>query len=225
MRSGFSSVWAAVTRLLPGGRSGMGQKIIVRNCLKNNSYSTENKKYRKILCKSFGNVKYLRSGVINRGLFEMSTEGILQGGPLSPLLSNIMLNELDKELERRGLPFVRYADDAMIFCKSKRAAHRVRESITRFIEGKLFLKVNREKTVVSYVRGVKFLGYSFYVMRGQCFLTVHPTYKSKMKSKLKELTSCSNGWGLCRNSVLRCSLCFLDCISLKIFPKYSLVRR
>ena len=64
-----------------------------------------------------------------------------------------MLNELDKELERRGLPFVRYADDVLIFCKSKRAAQRVRESITRFIEGKLFLKVNREKTVVSYVRG------------------------------------------------------------------------
>mgnify|MGYP002106365314 FL=1 len=108
--------------------------------------------------------KYLRSGVINRGLFEMNTEGTPQGGPLSPLLSNIMLNELDKELERRMLPFVRYADDAIIFCKSKRAAQRVRESITRFIEGKLFLKVNREKTVVSYVRGVKFLGYSFYVM-------------------------------------------------------------
>ena len=68
--------------------------------------------------------KYLRSGVINRGMFERSTEGTPQGGPLSPLLSNIMLNELDKELERRGHPFVRYADDAMIFCKSKRAAKR-----------------------------------------------------------------------------------------------------
>ena len=108
--------------------------------------------------------KYLRSGVMNRGLFETSTEGTPQGGPLSPLLSNIMLNELDKEQERRGHPFVRYADDALIFCKSKRAAQRVKESITRFIEGQLFLKVNREKTVVSYVQGVKFLGYSFYVM-------------------------------------------------------------
>ena len=81
-----------------------------------------------------------------------------------------MLNELDKELERRGPPFVRYADDAMIFCKSKRAAKRVRESITLFIEGKLFLKVNHEKTVVSYVKGVKFLGYSFYVKKGDCIL-------------------------------------------------------
>lgn len=106
-----------------------------------------------------------------------------------------MLNELDKELEGRGHPFVRYADDAMIFCKSKRATQRVKSSITRFIEGKLFLKVNREKTVVSYVRGVKYLGYSFYVNKGKCLLTVHPQTKTKMKAKLKELTSRSNGWG------------------------------
>ena len=139
--------------------------------------------------------KYLRSGVMNKGLFETSEEGTPQGGPLSPLLSNIMLNELDKELERRGLPFVRYADDSMIFCKSKRAARRVKESITRFIEGTLYLKVNKEKTVVSYVRGVKYLGYSFYVMKGKCRLTVHPKSKSKMKSRLKELTNRSNGWG------------------------------
>ena len=139
--------------------------------------------------------KYLRSGVMNKGLFEASEEGTPQGGPLSPLLSNIMLNELDKELERRGLPFVRYADDSMIFCKSKRAAMRVKESITRFIENALYLKVNKEKTVVSYVRGVKYLGYSFYVMKGNCQLTVHSKSKAKMKSRLKELTSRSNGWG------------------------------
>ena len=106
--------------------------------------------------------KYLRSGVMNKGLFEASEEGTPQGGPLSPVLSNIMLNELDKELECRGLPFVRYADGSMIFCKSKRAAMRVKESITRFIENTLYLKVNKGKTVVSYVRGVKYLGYSFY---------------------------------------------------------------
>ena len=139
--------------------------------------------------------RYLSSGVITRGLFEASEEGTPQGGPLSPLLSNIMLNELDKELELRGHPFVRYAEDALIFCKSKRAAQRVKSSITRFIEGKLFLKVNREKTVVSYVRGVKFLGYSFYVNKGKCLLAVHPKTKTKMKAKLKELTSRSNGWG------------------------------
>ena len=139
--------------------------------------------------------KYLRSGVMSKGMFEASEEGTPQGGPLSPLLSNIMLNELDKELTSRGLPFVRYADDSMIFCKSKRAAKRVKESVTRFIEGKLHLKVNRDKTVVSYVQGVKYLGYSFYVMKGKCQLTVHPRAKSKMKAKLKELTSRSNGWG------------------------------
>ena len=139
--------------------------------------------------------KYLRSGVMNKGMFEASEEGTPQGGPLSPLLSNIMLNELDKELTSRGLPFVRYADDLMIFCKSKRAAKRVKESVTRFIERKLHLKVSRDKTVVSYVQGVKYLGYSFYVMKGKCQLTVHPKAKSKMKAKLKELTSRSNGWG------------------------------
>ena len=86
---------------------------------------------------------------MNKGMFEASEEGTPQGGPLSPLLSNIMLNELDKELTSRGLPFVRYADDSMIFCKSKRAAKRVKASVPRFIEGKLHLKVNRDKTVVS----------------------------------------------------------------------------
>ena len=95
---------------------------------------------------------------------------------------------------------MRYADDSMIFCKSKRAAMRVKESITRFIENTLYLKVNKKKIVVSYVRGVKYLGYSFYVMKGKCRLTVHPKSKAKMKSKLKELTSRSNGWGMPRGS-------------------------
>ena len=119
-------------------------------------------------------------------MFEASEEGTPQGGPLSPLFSNVMLNELDRELTNRGLPFVRYADDSMIFCKSKRAAKRVKESVPRFIEGKLHLKVNRDKTVVSHVRGVKYLGYSFYAMKGKCQLTMHPKAKAKMKSKLKE---------------------------------------
>lgn len=139
--------------------------------------------------------KYLRSGVMVNGLFVRSEEGTPQGGPLSPLLSNVMLNELDKEVESRGLPFVRYADDSMIFCRSRRAAERVRESITKFIEGKLHLKVNKEKTAVSYVRGVKYLGYSFYITKGKCRLTVHPKTKSKMRRRLKELTSRSNGMG------------------------------
>ena len=136
--------------------------------------------------------KYLRSGVIDRGLWHASEEGTPQGGPL---LSNIMLDELDKELARKGHPFVRYADDAMIFCKSKRAAERVKSSITKYIEGKLFLKVNKEKTVVSYIRDVKYLGYSFYIHKGRCQLTVHSKSKAKMKSAVKELRSRSNGWG------------------------------
>ena len=106
--------------------------------------------------------KYLNAGVMAGHKFEQTTEGVPQGGPLSPILSNIMLNELDRELERRGLPFVRYADDCVIFCKSPRAAERVCGSISKFIEKKLFLKVNLEKTHVGEINGQKFLGYSFY---------------------------------------------------------------
>ena len=139
--------------------------------------------------------KYLRSGILNHGMFEASHEGTPQGGPLSPLLSNIMLNELDKELTRRGHLFVRYADDSMIFCRSKSAAKQTKESITRFIEGKLHLRVNKEKTTVSYVKGVKYLGYSFYNSKGKFELCVHSKSKVKMKLRLKELTGRSNGMG------------------------------
>lgn len=107
--------------------------------------------------------KYLNAGVIVSHKYEDTTEGVPQGGPLSPILSNIMLTELDRELERRGHPFVRYADDCVIFSKSPLAAERVCESIAKFIEGKLYLKVNREKTHVGSVQGQKFLGYSFYM--------------------------------------------------------------
>ena len=139
--------------------------------------------------------KYLTAGVMVRRSYEESVEGVPQGGPLSPLLANIMLNELDKELARRGHKFVRYADDCMILVRSKRAAERVRESISTFIESRLHLKVNREKTEVAYVGRVKYLGYSFYVMNGQCRLRLHPKSVTKMKAKLKELTSRSKGWG------------------------------
>ena len=139
--------------------------------------------------------KYLRSGVMVHGVLQPTEEGTPQGGPLSPLLSNIMLNELDKELERRGQRFVRYADDSIIFCKSKRAAQRVSESITTFIEKKLFLKVNREKTEVGSIVGMKYLGYSFRIMRGECRLTVHSKTYDKLRKKLKEATMRSNGMG------------------------------
>lgn len=106
--------------------------------------------------------KYLNAGVVVSHKYEETNEGVPQGGPLSPILSNILLNELDKELERRGHPFVRYADDCLILVKSLRATERVRDSISEFIEKKLFLKVNREKTEVGSIVGKKYLGYTFY---------------------------------------------------------------
>ena len=139
--------------------------------------------------------KYLNAGVINKGIFEKTEVGMPQGGPLSPLLSNIMLNELDKELTRRGHRYVRYADDCMIFCKSRKSAERTLENIIPFIERKLFLKVNRDKTCVENISKVKYLGYSFYRYRGQCRFRVHPKSIAKMKDKIRELTNRSSGWG------------------------------
>ena len=139
--------------------------------------------------------KYLNAGVISRGMFEKTAVGMPQGGPLSPLLSNIMLNEMDKELTRRGHRFVRYADDCMIFCKSRKSAERTLENIVPYIEGKLFLKVNRTKTSVAHISKVKYLGYSFYRYKGKCRFRVHPKSVEKMKNKIRELTDRSNGWG------------------------------
>ena len=137
--------------------------------------------------------KYLNAGIVANGLFERSETGVPQGGPLSPLLSNIMLNELDRELERRGHRFVRYADDCMIFCKSRKSAERTLRNILPYIEGKLFLKVNREKTGVAHISKVKYLGYGFYMYKG-CRFRVHPKSVKKMKKHLKELTDRHNGW-------------------------------
>lgn len=105
---------------------------------------------------------YLNAGVMVCHKFEDSVEGVPQGGPLSPILSNILLNELDKELERRGHPFVRYADDCLILVKSRRATERVCDSISSFVEKKLFLRINRDKTELGTLSGKKYLGYSFY---------------------------------------------------------------
>jgi RNA-directed DNA polymerase len=139
--------------------------------------------------------KYLNAGARVGHSFEAGELGVPQGGPLSPLLSNIMLNELDKELERRGHKFVRFADDLVILCKSKRSAERVMGSIVPFIEDKLLLKVNREKSQAAPISKVKFLGYSFYKTEGEGRLRIHPKSVPKMKAKLKEPTSRSNGWG------------------------------
>ena len=136
--------------------------------------------------------KFMKAGVVlPDGVVIGSEQGIPQGGPLSPILANIMLDRCDKELEKRGLRFVRYADDMMIFAKSRRSAERIMESITRFIENKLKLRVNREKTVVRKITdNVRFLGHSFWRNgEGRIALGIHEKSMAKMKSALKEITA------------------------------------
>ena len=127
--------------------------------------------------------------------FEKTEAVVPQGGSLSPLLSNIMLNELDKELHERDHKFVRYANDFVILCKSKRAGERIMNSVIEFIEEHLFLKVNKDKTSVVYFTQIKFLGYSFYKTKGEIRFRIHPKSIVKLKAKLRVLTSRSNGWG------------------------------
>jgi group II intron reverse transcriptase/maturase len=139
--------------------------------------------------------RYLNAGVMQEGRYEETYEGVPQGGPLSPLLGNILLNELDWELEKRGHKFVRYADDMVILCKSRRSAERTMESLVSYIERRLFLKVNRDKSKVATVKDIKFLGYTFYRNKGEGRLRIHPKSVTKMKTRIKQLTSRSNGWG------------------------------
>lgn len=133
--------------------------------------------------------KYLSAGVMDKGITKATEKGTPQGGNLSPLLSNIMLNELDKELEKRELRFVRYADDCIILVKSEKAANRVLESITKFIEKKLGLKVNAEKSKVTRPTQTKYLGFSFWKDAKRKWKP-KPHLKSyqKIKRKLKQLT-------------------------------------
>ncbi len=138
--------------------------------------------------------KYLRAGAVNRGRFEETKIGLVQGGNISPLLSNIMLNELDHQLERRGIRFVRYADDLLLFAKTKRSAQRILEHIIPYIEGKLYLKVNRDKTIVAYIGKVKYLGYGFYPSKDGIKLRVHPKSIRKMRARAREITSRNNGF-------------------------------
>ena len=133
--------------------------------------------------------KYLVSGVMENGVVSPTKIGTPQGGNLSPLLSNIMLNELDKELEKRGLRFTRYADDCIIVVQSEKAANRVMESITKFIEKKLGLKVNVEKSKVAKPNEIKYLGFGFYYTKTGIIKT-KPHLKSVQKfiRKLKQIT-------------------------------------
>lgn len=134
--------------------------------------------------------KYLSAGVMENGIVKPTYVGTPQGGNLSPLLSNIMLNELDKELEVRGLKFVRYADDCIIFVKSEKAANRVLVSITKFIEKKLGLKVNAEKSKVTRPSKTKYLGFSFWKSpKGQWKPKPHLKSYQKLIGKLKQLTN------------------------------------
>lgn len=133
--------------------------------------------------------KYLVSGVQKRGKIEKQLKGTPQGGNLSPLLSNIMLNELDKELKLRGLNFVRYADDCNIYVRSEKAANRVMVSITKYIERKLGLKVNTEKSKTGKPEQIKFLGYSYYMNKaGNYRPKPHIKSVEKLQLNLKRLT-------------------------------------
>lgn len=128
--------------------------------------------------------KFLQSGVMEKGVLQPTKKGTPQGGNLSPLLSNIMLNELDKELEKRGLNFVRYADDCLIMVKSEKAANRVMESVTTFITKKLGLKVNVEKSKVARPKQIKYLGFGFY-KNNKGTWRPKPHIKSVQKFKVK----------------------------------------
>jgi RNA-directed DNA polymerase len=132
--------------------------------------------------------KYLQSGVMIDGVVRDSKEGAPQGGPLSPLLSNVVLDELDKELEKRGHRFVRYADDCNLYVKTRKAGDRVKASLTVFIENKLKLKVNQEKSAVDRPWKRKFLGFSF-TWNQDPKVRIAAQAMKKVKAKIREITS------------------------------------
>jgi RNA-directed DNA polymerase len=138
---------------------------------------------------------FLNAGVMELGLVSPTTEGTPQGGPLSPLLSNLVLDDLDRELQHRGLRFARYADDCNIYVRSRRAGQRVMEGITRFITGKLKLKVNESKSAVARPWARKFLGYSFTVDR-QTKRRIAPKALVRFKERVRELTRRTRGGSL-----------------------------
>ena len=135
---------------------------------------------------------FLNAGVIENGLVSPSVEGTPQGGPLSPLLSNLVLDELDQELERRGHRFVRYADDCNIYVRSERAGQRVMESVTRFITEKLKLKVNEAKSAVARPQERKFLGFSF-TAGPDIKRMIAPKSLERFKRRIREITRRARG--------------------------------
>lgn len=140
--------------------------------------------------------KFLKSGVMENGIVSKTTDGAPQGGPLSPIISNIYLNGFDHEFESRGVKMIRYADDIILLAKSKRAAHRLLETSRRYLETKLKLKVNEEKSkVVSVfsIRNFKFLGFALGKNKDGVYIRVHASALRKAKQKLKELSSRNQG--------------------------------
>ncbi len=138
--------------------------------------------------------RYLESGVMINGIKVSTEEGTPQGGPLSPLLANIMLDELDKELEKRGHKFCRYADDCNIYVRSRSAGNRVMKSIKKFIESKLKLKVNEAKSAVDRPwRRRKFLGFSFYTKENEVRIRIHEKSIKRFEEKVREITNRNKG--------------------------------
>ncbi len=140
---------------------------------------------------------FLNSGIqLENNEIAYPGEGTPQGGPLSPLLSNIVLDELDKELEKRGLRFVRYADDIVIFVRSRKAGERVLESVTRFLRNRMKLKVNNTKSSVELPWNIKFLGFRITQMMGRTRLGIHPKALESFKDKVREITRRTRGISL-----------------------------
>ena len=139
--------------------------------------------------------RYLQAGVMLNGVVVATEEGTPQGGPLSPLLANIMLDDLDKLLEQRGHRFCRYADDCNIYVRSQRAGERTMSAVRRFIEGRLGLKLNEEKSKVDRPRNRKFLGFSFFRRNG-IQIRVAPKAIVRFKDRVREITARSNGWSM-----------------------------
>jgi group II intron reverse transcriptase/maturase len=138
--------------------------------------------------------RFLEAGVMAGGMVHASDEGTPQGSPLSPLLSNVMLDDLDKELERRGHRFVRYADDAMVYVASRRAGERVMTGITQYVEQRLKLRVNREKSTVDKATKRTFLGFGFLRRGGRVTIRIDPKAPKRAKDRLRRLTS--RRWGV-----------------------------
>lgn len=136
---------------------------------------------------------FLKSGVLENGIIKATGEGTPQGGNLSPILSNIYLTSFDRMLEARGHKFVRYADDCNIYVKSQRAAQRVMEGCKSYLEGKLKLKVNTEKSKVGSPLRLKFLGFSLHKVRGKVGIRVHQKPLKKFKERIKQITSRKRG--------------------------------